>query len=367
MGNIIANVGIVREPEQGRDLILSLDHRIQYLAYRELQQAIEKNNAASGSIVVMDVKTGEILAMVNQPDYNPNDRATGRDGRNRNRAVTDLFEPGSTFKAFSVASGLVSTKYKPDTLINTNPGTMWVEGGLIKEVKNHNYGILSMADVLQHSSNVGVAKIVLSLPADNFWNLLRGLGFGERTASGFPGEASGSWVNYQHLPQFVLATMSFGYGLSVTALQLTQAYAVLAAGGLKHPVTFLKQEKMPVGEQVISPDIAKQIVGMLETVLQQGGTGQLAKVHGYRVAGKTGTAYIAAPYGGYYKDRYVSSFLGVAPVSDPRLVVAVVIQDPRGKEHYGGLVAAPAFSQVMSGALRVMNIPPDDVKNVAIH
>lgn len=362
LGHIIANVGVLREPEQGRDLVLSLDHRIQYLAYRELQQAIEKNAAASGSIVVLDAKTGEILAMVNYPDFNPNDRSTGRDGRYRNRAVTDLFEPGSTFKAFSVASGLVSGKYKPTTMINTNPGVMQVVGGTIKEVKNHNYGNISLTEVLQHSSNVGVAKIVLSLPADNFWKLLRAVGFGERTASGFPGEAAGGWMNYQTLPQMVLATMAFGYGISVTPLQLTQAYGVLAAGGVKRPTTFVKVDQPPAGEQVLNPQFARQMLTMLETVLQQGGTGQLAQVPGYRVAGKTGTAYIAAPHGGYYKDRYVSSFVGIAPVTDPRLVVAVIIQEPHGKDHYGGLVAAPAFSQVMAGALRMMNVAPDSVQ-----
>lgn len=357
LGNIIADLGIVKGPKQGHNLTLSIDNRIQYLAYQELKDSIEKFSAKSGSIVVLDSETGEVLAMVNQPSFNPNHIEKTQDGRYRNRAMTDLFEPGSTIKAFSVASALESGKYKPDSLIDTSPGTLNINGDIIRD--ENNYGVMNLVKILQKSSDVGVAKITMSLPPQRLWELLHRMGFGERTATGFPGEAAGSLTFRQKWRPIELATLSFGYGLSVTAVQLAQAYAIIASGGIAKPISLLKVETPPAGKRVLEDKITKDMLTMLEAVVQ-GGTGSLAKVPGYRVAGKTGTANIANRTG-YDRDHYVSSFVGIAPVSHPRLVVAVVIRDPRGQQHLGAMVAAPIFSKVMTGSLRLLNISPDDV------
>lgn len=355
-GNIIADLGVIRHPKQGHNLVLSLDNRIQYLAFQELKDSMEHFNAKSGSIVVLDVKTGEVLAMVNQPSYNPNHIEKDQGGRYRNRAMTDLFEPGSTIKAFSMASALESGKYNANSIIDTSPGVLNVSGNLIKD--EHNYGPMNLVKILQKSSDVGVAKITMSLPPQRLWELLHRVGFGERTNSNFPGEAPGSLVFRAKWRPIELATLSFGYGLSVTPIQLAQAYAIVASSGQAKPISLLKVEQPPTTKQVLAPKIAAQMLQMLEAVVQ-GGTGALAKVPGYRVAGKTGTAYIANSTG-YDRDHYVSSFVGIAPVSNPRLVVAVVIRDPRGQQHLGAVVAAPIFSKVMAGSLRLLNISPDD-------
>ena len=355
LGNTIALINLLREPKQGQDLTLSIDSRIQYLAFRTLKDTVEQYHAASGSVVVLDVKTGEILAMANMPTYNPNDRPADK-GQYRNRAVTDLFEPGSTMKAFSMAAALESGKYTPETLVNTNPGYMQVDGNPIHD--DLNYGVISLTQIVQKSSNVGAAKVTLSLPPENLWHLLTRLGFGERTDSGFPGEAAGVLVQHRIWRPTDLATFSFGYGISVTALQLAHAYAIIADHGLKVPVTFLKRDAVPAGQQVMAPNIAQEMLVMLESVLQPGGTGTLARVQGYRIAGKTGTAYIAGGPKGYYKDRYVASFVGIAPETNPQFVVAVIIHNPQGG-HFGAIVAAPAFAKIMGGALRLLNIAPD--------
>lgn len=358
LGNIIADLGVIRKPKQGNDVVLSIDSRIQYLAFEELKESIQKFSARSGSIIVLDAKTGEVLAMVNQPSFNPNHLEHSQDGSYRNRAMTDLFEPGSTIKAFTMVTALESGHYNLHSKIDTHPGFLNINGNVIKD--EHNNGTLDLVQILQKSSDVGVTKIIFSLPEQALWQLLHRVGFGERTNSAFPGEAAGSLVYRAKWRPIELATLSFGYGISVTIAQLAQAYAIIAAHGEQRPISLLKLEQPPAGKRVLSENISKQMLVMLEAVVN-GGSGSLAKIPGYRVAGKTGTANIAIR-NGYDKSHYVSSFVGIAPVSNPRLVVAVVIKDPRGEQHLGGLVAAPVFSKVMAGALRLLNIPPDDIK-----
>lgn len=355
LGHIVADIAMVKKPIQGHDLTLSIDHRIQYLAYQALKETVSTYHAKAGSAVVLDVKSGEILAMVNQPSYNPNNRPADHDGRYRNRAVTDMFEPGSVIKAFTIALALESGKYTPDTKIDTNPGWMKIGGYRISD-DELNFGVISLTQLLQHSSNIAAAKILLSLEPQHYYALLRALGFGQHTSSSFPGESSGALVSHDTWVPSVVATLGYGYGMAVTTLQLAQAYAILGAGGIKRPVTFLKVEHPPAGVRVLLEKVAKTIVGMLETVVQKGGTGTRAAVYGYRVAGKTGTTYIAGPKG-YDKHHYMSSFVGLSPANNPQLVVAVVIREPQD-EHFGGLVAAPLFSKIMSGSLRLLDIPP---------
>ena len=353
---IIENVESIRAARPGRDLTLSIDRRIQYLAYRELKTAVQRHKARSGSVVVLDTVTGEVLAMVNQPSYNPNNRARWHASTLRNRAVTDLFEPGSTLKPFTVAAGLETGQYRPNTPIETGPGYYRVGVNLVRDV--HNYGALDVTGVIRKSSNVGSSKIALSLDKQVFWSLLNRLGFGSLTASGFPGEASGLLVNYRRWRPIEVATLSFGYGLSVTPLQLAQAYGVLAADGALRPVSFLKLEKAPRAERVLSVRTAQDVRLMLEEAVGPEGTAPAARVAGYRVGGKTGTVRKSIA-GGYADDRYLSVFSGLAPTSRPRLSVVVMINEPNNGDYYGGKVAAPVFSAVMAGALRFLNVAPD--------
>lgn len=363
LGRIISDVQTVSQQSRGRDLKLSIDRRIQYLAYRELIKNIKLNEAQSGSVVVLDAKSGEILAMVNYPSFNPNNRPNKMNGSFRNRAITDLFEPGSTIKAFTVASALEAGKFKPDSIIDTTPGWMRVGRNVVKDAKNN--GPLSLTQILQVSSNMGAAKLVLGSPPNQLWSLLHRVGFGEITGVGFPGEAQGTLVKHEPWGSFTLATLSFGYGLSTTPLQLARAYAVLAAGGIKKPISLLKQDEIPQGTRVLDEELAKQMLTLLESVVSKGGSGEKAHVPGYRVAGKTGTSKIAKE-GGYEDRRYISSFVGIAPVTDPRLIVAVVIHDPRGKQYYGGAVSGPAFEKIMEGTLRILDVPPDAEKEVTV-
>ncbi|MBU0455933.1 MAG: penicillin-binding protein 2 [Pseudomonadota bacterium] len=355
-GHIVAVIAGIKAAKPGNDLTLSIDNRIQFLAYSVLKTTVERVEAESGSVVVLNPKTGEVLAMVNQPSFNPNNLPRHNYGQFRNRAVTDMFEPGSTMKAFSIANALESGKYQPSTLINTSPGWLMIGRNRVLD-DNLNYGTISVTQVLQKSSNVGVTKMTLSLPPAHFINLLRSVGFGERSQSGFPGESPGSLVDHRWRP-FELATLAFGYGISVTPLQLAQAYAAIANGGMKCPITFLKRDEPVQCQQALRAKTANEMLKMLETVVEIGGTGVRARVTGYAIAGKTGTAYIAGKHG-YDKEnkKMIASFVGIAPVSDPQLVVEVVVREPKLKK-YGGLVAAPAFSKIMDGALRIMNIPP---------
>jgi cell division protein FtsI (penicillin-binding protein 3) len=355
LGRVISDVETVSQQQRGHDLILSIDRRIQYLAYRELLKGVVQNNAQSGSVVVLDVKTGEVLAMVNQPSFNPNNRPARMSDSFRNRAVTDTFEPGSTIKAFTVASALESGRFKLDSVIDTSPGWMRVGHDLVRDEKNN--GVLSLTEILQLSSNMGAAKMVLSMPPNQLWNLLHRVGFGEITGIGFPGEQNGSLTKHNPWGAITLATLSFGYGLSATPLQLARAYSVIANNGVKIPLSLLRVNHVPAGEQVLDEKIAKQMLTLLEAVVTSG-SGKAAHVPGYRVAGKTGTARIVGE-GGYLKDRHNSSFVGIAPLNNPRLIVAVVIHDLRGKSYLGGVVSAPVFEKIMEGTLRILDVPPD--------
>ncbi len=358
LGHIIANVSLLKAPTQGNDLALSIDQRLQFLANNVLTQTVNKYHAKAGSIVVLDPKTGEVLAMVNQPTYNPNSRPKDSDGRYRNRAITDIFEPGSTIKPFNVAYALQSGQYTLDTKINTSPGWMRIGGYTIRD-DGLDHGVINLTKLLKVSSNIGAAKVMLSLPPVGYWYLLRKVGFGERTRSGFPGESGGTLVDREVWRPSVVAGMAYGYGMAVTALQLAQAYSVIADDGKKVPVTFLKRRKAVDGRQVMPVKIANTVTNMLQQVVEDGGTGRRAKVHGYHVAGKTGTAYVAGAKG-YDKKKYVSSFVGFAPTTNPKLVVAIVIFEPKG-QHFGAVVAAPAFAKVMAGGLRLLNVSPDNL------
>ena len=361
LGRIVETVERISEPLPGHDLKLSIDRRIQYLAYRELKAAVQENHAASGSAVILDVKTGEVLAMVNQPTYNPNNRDSLRSSHYRNRAVTDVFEPGSTVKPFTVAMALESGQYRPDSMINTAPGTLRVGPNTIHDT--HDYGLINVSTVIAKSSNVGASKIALSLPADRLWNMFHKVGFGSLSGADFPGETSGTLPDYHRWYPIDHATFSFGYGLSVSTLQLARAYAALADGGVLKPVSFVPLDHSPDGVRVMSTKTARQVIAMLDGVVSDEGTGELARVAGYHVAGKTGTVRKSIP-GGYAEDKYVALFAGMIPATRPRLVMVVVINDPRSDKYYGGSVAAPVFSRVMSEAMRLLDIAPDDLPSL---
>jgi cell division protein FtsI (penicillin-binding protein 3) len=356
-GNTI-EVEQVEPLQQGQPLELSLDLRIQYLAYRELKAAVQANNAKSGSIVVIDVTTGEVLAMANQPSFNPNDRSEFRPARYRNRAVTDIFEPGSSIKPFVIAAALESGTFRHDSTVDTSPGSFKVGSKLIQD--KHNLGNISLATVLTKSSNVGVSKIAMELEARYMWNTFSQFGFGALTGSGLPAESAGLLANYNSWRPISQATMSYGYGMSVTLLQLAEAYATLANHGEHLPISLLRLNEAPRGDQVVSPATSRALIDMLETVVADGGTGTLAAVNGYQVAGKTGTSW-KADAGGYSQDRYVAVFAGLAPASNPRLATVVMLDEPSAGKFYGGEVAAPVFSNVTSGALRLLAVAPDNV------
>lgn len=357
LGHIVQEVELLRAPRPGKNLTLSLDRRIQYLAYRELKAAVQQHHARAGSLVMLDARTGEVLAMVNQPSYNPNNRAQLHGRRYRNRAVTDVFEPGSAIKPFTIATALLSGRYRPDTIVDTRPGWFQVGNDTIRDV--HDFGVIDVSTVIEKSSNVGASKIALSLPAQALWTEFRKFGFGQLTGSGFPGEAMGRLRYYANWHEVDQASLSFGYGVSVTALQLAQAYATLADGGVMHTPRFLKATTPPAGTRVIPASVAGQVRAMMERVVTREGTGFRARVPGYLIAGKTGTVHRAIA-GGYATDHYNAIFAGMAPASDPRLVMVVVIDDPKG-EYYGGQVAAPVFARVMAGALRFLDVSPDAV------
>jgi cell division protein FtsI (penicillin-binding protein 3) len=353
-GDVVENVELIKEPQPGHDLRLSIDRRIQYLAYRELKAAMALHHASSGSVVIVDVPTGEILAMVNWPSYNPNSRAGDTNAR-RNRAVTDVFEPGSVMKAFTVAAGIESGKFNDRTMIDTNPGTLLVANHVVHDTRNH--GVVDLTHLLSTSSNVGAAKIAAQLSNDHLYDMFHRFGFGQATGCGFTGESPGVLPAARGWGQVEKATLSYGYGLSATPLQLAAAYAALGNGGRLRTPTFVAGSTSS-DNAVLDPDIARSVVRMLETVISTG-TGRKAAVANYSVAGKTGTSRKSVP-GGYQK-RYVSVFAGLVPATAPRLAGVVVINDPQGKVYYAGDVAAPAFGAVMTGALRLLDVPPDQL------
>lgn len=359
-GHIVEDLEAVKVPQDGRDVVLSIDRRIQYLAHRELVKAVEQFKAKAGAAIVLDAKTGEVLAMANVPTYNPNNRDNIQ-GKLRNRAITDTFEPGSTMKTVTAAAALASGKYQPDTKIQTAPGYMSIGPATIHDA--HPHGVLTVAEMIQKSSNVGAAKIALSLDRQYMWGVFNQMGFGAKTRIGFPGEATGILRNYKTWRPIEQATMSYGHGISVTLLQLARAYTVFANDGELKPVSLLKLKNAPLGTQVFPAQTARDVKDMLELVVLPGGTALRAQVLGYRVAGKTGTTHKLSEHGGYEKDKYVGSFVGMAPASNPRLIMAVMIDDPGSGEYYGGTVAAPVFSAVMADALRMLAVPQDAPNN----
>jgi cell division protein FtsI (penicillin-binding protein 3) len=355
-GRIVENVDLIRPAQPGRDLRLSLDRRIQYLAYRELKAALLEHGASSGSVVILDVASGEILAMVNQPSYNPNSREGLDPSNQRNRAVTDLFEPGSVLKTFTAAAALETGRYTPETAFETSPGFLMVAGHRVSDIRD--FGTVSVTRMLTKSSNIVATKLALDMPAEHQHDVLRRFGFGQPTGSGFPGEAGGVLTAPNGWGTLHRTTIAFGYGVSVTALQLAQAYAAIGNRGVLTAPTFLHAAP-PQRRTVIDPQLAETLLRMLETVTGPEGSAKSAVVSGFRVAGKTGTSRRAVA-GGYQK-RYISLFAGLIPASDPRFAMVVMINDPQGDSYYGGLVAAPVFGRVMEAALRVMNVPPDNV------
>ncbi len=355
-GHIVEDVESIRRPQQGQALKLSIDTKIQYLAFRELKTAVAMYRAKAGGIVVLDVASGEVLAMANLPSYNPNNRDKLDPRRMRNRTVTDLFEPGSTLKPFTAAAALEAGTVRPESVIQTAPGQMAIGNRVIHDA--HPQGALTVAQVIQKSSNVGAAKIALGLPAETLWKLFSHVGFGAPPQSGFPGEVSGKLRAYKTWRPIEQATMSYGHGISVSLLQLARAYTIFATDGELKPVTLLKRDMPAEGMPVISPATAQAVRRMLEMAVLPGGTAPRAQVTGYRVAGKTGTAHKLEGKG-YAPNKYIASFIGFAPASNPRLVVAVMIDEPSAGQYYGGTVAAPVFGQVMAGALRLLAVPPD--------
>jgi cell division protein FtsI (penicillin-binding protein 3) len=358
MGRVIQELDIIKQPRPGRMLQLSIDRRIQFLAYNELVKTLEKFEAKAGTVVVLDAKSGEVLAMANAPSFNPNIREHFNFSTYRNKAVTDSFEPGSVMKPFAIASALESGHFRPNSIIDTRPSQMYVQGHIIRDV--HSYGVLDVTGVLRYSSNVGVSKMVLTSPPEQLINLLVRCGISERTETGYPGENEGAIVKVKQANPFVLATLSFGYGLSATPLQVAKAYSVFANHGKVIPVSLLHnpESQTPDTMYAMKPETADTLLNMLEAVVVNG-TGKSAMVPGYRVAGKTGTALIAGKQG-YSEKRYISSFVGMAPVSDPRVIVAVFIHEPNThKGYYGAAVAAPLFSHVLDASLRMLNVAPD--------
>ena len=362
-GNIVEELNTIQTAQPGNRLELSIDFRIQNIAYRELKEEFIARRARAASIVILDVNTGEVLAMANQPSYNPNAKSDIKDfSVIRNRAITDVFEPGSTVKAFTIAAALETGLYHPDTIIETSPGWMMVSGNEVKDL--FDYGTLTTSGVITKSSNVGSSKIALDIGAEPIRDLLSRLGFGEVLGTGFPGERTGVLPNPRKWGRHVTATFSFGYGLSATALQLASAYSVLADNGIRKPVSLLKLSDEAVidlpRQQVLSPEITVNLRKMLQTVVDadSGGSALEANVPFYSVAGKTGTAHVVGERG-YEENLHNSLFVGMVPASNPQIVIVIVVNEPKGEEHYGGQVAAPVFSRVASGAMRILNIAPD--------
>ena len=355
-GQIVEDIGALKPPMDGKDVRLALDSKIQYLAYSHLKTAVDSNQAKAGGAIVIDARTGEILALANWPTYNPNNRQHLSGAQLRNRAITDTFEPGAVMKPFTAALALERGKYRFDSVINCAPGRMTIGSATISDA--HPHGALTVAQIIQKSSNIGTVKMALGFTPKEMWEMFDSVGFGQVPNLGFPGEVNGRlrpWKSWRPIEQ---ATMSYGHGISISLVQLARAYTVFARDGELIPLSLTRLEDTPArGVRVLSPQTAREVRAMLEMAVQTEGTAPKARVPGYRVGGKTGTAYKVE--GGVYARKYVASFVGVAPISDPRLIVAVMIDEPSGGAHYGGDVAGPAFSQIMGGALRTMGIPLD--------
>jgi cell division protein FtsI (penicillin-binding protein 3) len=354
-GHVIKDAGLVQAPKPGQDVQLSIDLRMQYVAHRELKRAVAEHSASAGSVVLLDVKTGEVLAMANQPAYNPNDRARIKVASLRNRAITDQFEPGSTMKPLTVMAALETGRYQPRTVIDTSPGYIHIDNKTLLDPVN--YGEIDLTKVITKSSQVGISKLALDMELETIRDIYFRVGLGQGTAIGFPGERIGVLPNKSRWTRIERANFAFGYGMSVTPLQLAQAYAVIANHGLRKPVSLLRNDVPVSGERVVSARVSRQIIDMLKTVVLPGGTGKQAQIASYPVAGKTGTAHKVSA-DGYADDQYISIFAGMAPADDPRVVAVVVVDDPKNGKYYGGEVAAPVFSRVAESALRLMNVPP---------
>jgi cell division protein FtsI (penicillin-binding protein 3) len=355
-GRVVEDVESLRPPRDGQDVTLAIDQRLQFLAHRELRAAVEANRAKGGSAVIVDARTGEVLALVNQPDYNPNNRTTVTGSQTRNRSVTDVFEPGSTLKPFTIAAALDDGLVRPETVIQTAPGKLTIGRATISDA--HPHGALTVAQVIQKSSNIGTAKIQLMMPPKRMGTVYEELGFGTAPHTGFPGEARGLLRPWAHWRPIEQATMAYGHGIAVSLLQVARAYTVFTNGGVLLPLSLMRQDSQAVGKRVYTAQAVAQVDRMMEMAVGREGTAPLAQVPGYRVAGKTGTAY-KADHGGYDTHRYVASFVGFAPVSDPRFIVAVMLDEPSAGKHFGGDVSAPVFASVMGAALRMMSVPPD--------
>lgn len=356
MGQIVDDMESIKGAEDGKTVTLALDARIQNLVFGQLKAAIETHRAKAGGVVVLDITTGEMIALANLPTYNPNNRTRLSGESLRNRAFTDTFEPGSTLKPFTVALALDSGKVRPDSLIQTAPGTLTIGNATIHDA--HAEGTLTVAQVIQKSSNVGAAKIALSMPSESMWGMFQSVGFGAAPRLGFPGEAPGRVRPAKSWRPIEQATMSYGHGISVSLIQLARAYSIFARDGELIPVSLLKIDTPPSVQRVISTETARAMRAMLESVVQAGGTAPRAQIMGYRVGGKTGTAH-KQQNGGYAPNKYIASFVGFAPVSNPKLVVAVMIDEPSAGQYYGGTVAAPLFARITEGALRTLGVPPD--------
>ena len=362
-GREIEGINIVRPAIAGKDISLSIDKQVQYFADRALSEALETHRAESASVVVMDVQTGEVLAMANQPTYNPNDVPDRTGGKQRNRSITDVFEPGSTMKPFTIAAALMSGKFRSDDIVFTSPGHYKIGKYEVRDAGN--YGWLDLGGIIKKSSNVGISKLATQLEPTQMWSVFDELGFGHPPGSTFPGEVAGYFNHptlWHHVEQ---ATLSYGYGISVSALQLVRAYAAIANGGILPEITFLRADSPSEGKRVIPHNTSRELRRMLESVVSDDGTGKFARIPGYRVAGKTGTSH-RAQGGGYAEDRYVSVFAGFAPVSNPRFAAVVVVHDPTAGQHFGGAVAAPVFSSVMAHALRLQGVEPDDFSDASV-
>ena len=355
---VINDISLIQAASSGEDLRLSIDLRVQYAAYRALKKAVKKHNAKSGSVVVLDVNSGEVLAMVNQPSFNPNDRSKLRQSSVRNRAITDLMEPGSTVKPFTVLAALESGQFSAQSRIDTNPGYLKVDYKTF--VDPSNYGELNLAEVLTKSSQVGTTKVALALDPESTRDLFQRVGFGEVMGTGFPGETLGSLPAYRKWHPVTQATFAFGYGLSVSSLQLARAYAVLANDGLRKEISMVALNSEPEGLRVINAATTKEVRHMLRAASSHKGTGRRAMIDGYSVGGKTGTLHKVKEDGGYDDHRYMSVFAGLSPISSPRLATVVVIDEPRQGDYFGGLVAAPVFSEITGNALRLMQVTPDE-------